>query len=40
MQVCQTEEDLEGALLEDKLEEQLKNPRIVHLCTDKDCELY
>ena len=38
--VCQTEEDLEGVLLEDKLEEQLKNPRIVHLLTDKDCPLY
>ena len=40
MKVCQTEEDLEGVLLENKLEEQLKTPRIVHLCTDKDCPLY
>ena len=40
MKLCQSEEDLDNVLLEDKLQEQLKNPRIVHILTDKDCPLY
>ncbi len=33
MQVCKTQEDLDGVLFEDKLEE-------VHMCTDVDYALY
>ena len=40
MKVCQTEEDLDGIFAEAKLKEQMKGPRIVHILTDKDCQLY
>ena len=40
MKICETEEDLDEIFFEDKMKEDLKNPRIVHLLTDKDCPLY